>query len=136
MAKLFKTTTEKTPEEFIEDLKQNAKSHGFIVREVFNMTEEFKSHGVDVDEKFNFHSIMVCNPQKAYKSIRENPLRGAVLLPPKQVVVYEDDSGKTNIAYLALGTRIVSELFPDDEKFQKGLPESCEKIIELIEGVK
>ena len=136
MAELYKSNTKKTPEEFIEDLKQNAKSHRFIVRDVFNMMEEFKSHGVEVDEQCEFYSIMVCNPQKAYNSIRENPLRGAVLLPPKQIVVYEDDSGKTNIAYLALGNRIVSELFPGDEKFQKGLPESCEKIIELIEGVK
>jgi len=136
MAKLYKTTTEKTPEEFIRDLKQNSKNRGFIVREVFNMMEEFKSHGVEVDEEFEFHSIMVCNPEKAYKSIRENPIRGAILLPPKQVVVYEGDEGKTNIAYLALGNRIVGELLPDDKKFQKGLPESCEKIIKLIEEVK
>ncbi|ODS35471.1 hypothetical protein BEH94_06510 [Candidatus Altiarchaeales archaeon WOR_SM1_SCG] len=136
MAKLYKTTTQKTPDEFIGDFKQNAKSQGFIVRKVFNMMEEFKSHGVEVDEKCEFHSIMVCNPQKAYKSIRENPIRGAILLPPKQVVVYKDDEGKTNIAYLALGTRIVSELLPEDKKFQKGLPESCEKIIKLIDGVK
>ena len=135
MSKLIKIETQKTPEEVIEGIKQKASDFNFIVREVFDMADEFKSHGVDVEESFEYFSIMLCNPEKAYKSISGNPLRGAVLLPPKQVVIYKDTkSGKTIIAYTTIEETDVKKLLPDD-KFQKGLSDSCENIVKLIKSV-
>ena len=136
MSKLIKIQTEKTPKEVIEDIKEKASDFNFIIREVFDMAHEFKSHGVKVQDNFVYYSIMLCNPEKAYKSILGNPLRGAVLLPPKQIVIYKNkDSKKTIIAYTAVEETDVKKLLPEDDKFQKGLPESCNNIIKLIKEI-
>jgi len=137
MSKLIKLETQKTPEEVIGELKKKASKFNFIVREVFDMAHEFRSHDVDVQDNFVYYSIMLCNPEKAYKSISESPLRGAVLLPPKQVVVYKDNkSKKTIIAYTTIEETDVKKLLPEDNKFQKGLPESCNNIIKLINEIR
>jgi len=137
MSKLIKIQTEKTPKEVIEDIKEKASDFNFIIREVFDMAHEFKSHGVKVQDNFVYYSIMLCNPEKAYKSILENPLRGALLLPPKQVVIYKDkESKKTIIAYVTIEKSDVKRLLPEDDKFQNGLSESCDKIVKLVEKLK
>ena len=98
------------------------------------MAKEFKEHDVNVNEDFEFYSIMICNPQKAYESISKNSIRGAILLPPKQVVIYPEID-KTIIAYVAIEENDIKKLLPKDWKFQKGLTESCNKIKELIMSV-
>lgn len=133
MAELIKIRTEKTPLEVIVKVKENASDFGFIVRDVFDMAKQFSEHGVRVEE-FEYYSIMLCNPEKAYKTIVSDPQRGAVLLPPKQVVVYKED-GQTVMAYMALAGDDVRKMLPGDEAFQLGLASSCNKIIELMEGV-
>ena len=101
------------------------------------MAKEFRSHGVEVQEDFIYYSIILCNPEKAYKSMLGNPLRGALLLPPKQVIIYKDNkSKKTIIAYMAIEEIDIKKLLPDDIGFQKGLSESCDKIIKLIKEEK
>jgi len=132
--KLIKIETKKTPKEIIELVKTNASKFNFIVRDVFDMVHEFKSHGVNVQNNFKYYSIMFCNPQKAYESISKKLIRGVLLLPPKQVVVYQKD-GKTEISYVAIEEKDVKKLFPEDEKFQKGLAESCRNIIKLISNI-
>jgi len=99
------------------------------------MAKEFKDHGVKVENNFEYYSIMICNPEKAYQSILKNPIRGAVLLPPKQVVIYPEND-KTIIAYATIEKKDVKCMLPDDEAFQKGLEESCNKIKELILNIK
>lgn len=136
MSRLIKLETQKSPEEVIEELKKKASKFNFIVREVFNMAHEFRNHDIEVQDNFVYYSIMLCNPEKAYKSILGSPLRGAVLLPPKQVVIYKDnESKKIIIAYTATEEIDVKKLLPEDNKFQKGLPESCNNIIKLIEEI-
>jgi uncharacterized protein (DUF302 family) len=98
------------------------------------MAHEFKHHGVDVAEDFEYYSIMVCNPNKGYKSISSSPVRGAVLLPPKQVVVYKEN-GKTIMAYVVVEEDDVKSILPDDEQFQWGLAESSNKIEELVKRI-
>ena len=135
MSELIKIATEKTPQEIIEAIKNKASEYNFIIREVFNMAKEFKDHGVKVENNFEYYSIMICNPEKAYQSILKNPIRGAVLLPPKQVVIYPEND-KTIIAYATIEKKDVKCMLPDDEAFQKGLEESCNKIKELILNIK
>ncbi len=137
MSRLFIAETLKTPEEVIGKLKERASEFNFIVREIFDMIYEFRSHNVNVKGDMVFYSIMLCNPEKAYKSISKNPLRGALLLPPKQVIVYKQGkSGKTTIAYNAVKETDVKKTLPGDIKFQKSLPESCSNIIRLINEIK
>jgi uncharacterized protein (DUF302 family) len=135
MSKLVKIETEKTPKEVIEDIKKKASDFDFIIRNVFDMAHEFRHHGVTVAEDFEYYSIMICNPEKAYNSILKIPIRCAVLLPPKQVVIYKEN-GKTILGYVAVEKDDVTNLLPEDTKFQEGLSESCKNIIKLMESVK
>ncbi len=134
--KLIKVSSDKQMDEVIEEIKKEAANFDFIIREIFNMANNFKEHGVEVSKDFKFYSIMLCNPQKAYESINKKPLRGALLLPPKQVVIYPDkENKKTIISYVAIEEKDVKDLYPEDNKFQEGLSISCKKIIELIKRV-
>ncbi len=123
-----------TPKELIQKIEKEASNFGFIVREVFDMKKEFEDHGVDVKEDFEFYSIMICNPGKAYQSIITKPIRGAVLLPPKQITVYKEND-VTSIAYEAPNKERIIKIFPEDKIFQEGLYSSGQKIIELIESL-
>lgn len=133
--KLVKIESEKIPKEIIEKIIANASNFNFIIREVFDMAKEFKDHGVEVEDNFEYYSIMICNPQKAYESIIKCPVRGAVLLPPKQIIIYSENN-RTIISYMAIEEEDVKRLLPNDEKFQVGLSESCNNIIELIKNIK
>ncbi len=136
MAYIYKTESEKEPEEILNNIKKQAPDLNFIIREIYDMKKQFSSHGVSVDEDFSYYSVMLCNPEKAYKSIFNNRIRGAVLLPPKQLVIFKDENDITNIAYMAFDSDTVKKLLPEDEVFQKGLSESCEKVVKLIKAVK
>jgi len=57
-----------------------------------------------------------------------------VLLLPKQVVVYFEN-GKTIVAYVLVEENDVERLFLSDDKFQKSLAKSCNKMKELIMSV-
>ena len=136
MVSLFTTTVKIPPKEVIRRIRANSKSFDFVVREVFDMNEQFSNHGVEVNEDWEFYSVMVCNPPRAYSTILANPLRGAILLPPKQIVIYKDKkSDVTIVAYLKFDKDSVGELLPNDLKFQEGLSNSCNKIVSLIEFV-
>jgi len=131
---LVKKELNETPEKVIEKIKKNAAKFNFIIRDVFNMAQSFKERGVDIAGDFVYYSVMLCNPKKAYAGISNNKIRGAILLPPKQVVVYPEGT-KTIIAYVKHSKQDVANLLPDDEGFQEGLSESCDKIEELIREV-
>lgn len=132
--KYVQIRTKKEPNLVIEDIKQKAHEFDFIIREIYDMTRQFARHGVDVEEGFEYYSIMICNPKKAYKSISSNKMRGAVLLPPKQIIVYRDKN-ETVVSYIAHEEKDVKELLPDDTQFQKGLSESCNRIASMIKEI-
>ncbi len=134
MSKLIRIKTEKKPKEVIEEIKKKATNFNFMIREVFDMAHEFKHHSVEVAKGFEYYSIMICNPEKAYKSISASPIRGAVLLPPKQIVVFREND-KTIIAYVAVEEAEIKNILPNDKQFQNGLSESCKKIVQLIKQI-
>ncbi|MGM5487787.1 MAG: hypothetical protein ACQESG_02470 [Nanobdellota archaeon] len=129
--KLINKETDKPPLEVIRLIKDNAHKFEFIIRDVFDMNQQFQRHGVSTED-FEFYSIMVCNPKKAYKTMKIDPRRGAVILPPKQITVYTQK--RTIISYLAFTENDAQSILPD-ESFQKGLAQSCDNIIRLIESV-
>lgn len=134
---LYQTQSIKTPQDFIRAIQTYAHDFDFIVRDVFEMGEEFASHAVEVNSDFQYFSILLCNPPKAYANMCKNPLRGAILLPPKQVVVYSDPkTSQTSIAYFVMEALDIQKILPEDLDFQTGLPLSCQKIIQLIEKSK
>ena len=131
---LFKIETEKSIEEVIEGIRNKAHDFNFIVRDIFDMAEDFKNHGVDVEPGFKYYSATICNPRKAYESIKADPIRGALLFPPKQVVIYSENE-KTILAYVSPEKEDLARIVPKDEKLQEGLSASGEKIIEFMKNV-
>ena len=128
---LVRVTSREKPQYVIKRIREKASGYGFIIRDVFDMAEQFASHGVDVDPSFVFYSVMLCNPHKAYEAISADPRRGAVLLPPKQVVIYPHD-GKTVLAYVGCRKGYVHSVMPEDDAFNEGLATSCQKIADLM----
>lgn len=118
-------------DEVLDRIKKIAGDFNFIIRDIFNMAQDFKEHGISVNENFIYYSIMLCNPKKAYGGISNSLIRGAVLLPPKQIVIYPE-KGKTVVSYVNWEGKDVAEILPQDKGFQEGLSESCDKIEELI----
>ena len=129
---LFSITSKKSIQEFIQSLEKNAGQFKFDIRYIFDMKEEYKKHNVDVDDDFELYQIVLCNFEKAYKTVRRNIETAAVLLQPKQIVVY-NNKGKTVINYLPFTKEFIAQSLPADEKLQENLPNSCQRLIELIE---
>ena len=129
---LFTTTSEKSIAEFIESLKANGPTFGISVRHVFDMKEEFRRNHIDVDDHFEVFQIMVCSFERSYLAMITGMERAAVLLQPKQIVVYTKER-VTNISYLPFTEEFVKQALPEDTVFYQGLPEMCQKIIQLIE---
>ncbi|MBT3298263.1 DUF302 domain-containing protein [archaeon] len=134
MSKLIRIETKKELKRVIDEIKKKANNFNFIIRNIFDMSEEFKNHGVEVAKDFEYYSIMLCNPFKAYKNRSENPIRGAVLIPPKQIILYKKND-KTIIAYMSVEKDDIKKILPNDKLFQKGLSESCMNITKLIKQI-
>jgi len=131
----FTTTSKKSIQDFIESLRENAPRFNFGVRQVFDMKQEYGKQNVNVIDDFKLYQIMVCNYERAYKSMSSNMERAAVLLQPKQIIVYEKKD-VTTINYLPFTKEFIKQALPQDDGFQQSLPESCQKIIKLIEASK
>lgn len=129
---VYRTTSRKSVQEFIDSIKANAEANGYFVRGVFNLKEEYERHGSKVDESFNAYQIILCKFN--YKSLQKNIKRLAVLLPPKQLVVYSDSDGNTLIEYLPFTKEIIQEALPGDEEFAVNQSNACQGIIKLIEA--
>ena len=131
----FTTTSEKSIQDFIESVKENALRFNFGVRRVFDMREEYRKQNVNVDDDFQLYQIMVCNYGRSYRSMSSNMERAAILLQPKQIVAYTE-KGVTTVNYLPFTKEFVKQAMPQDDGFQESLPESCQRIIRLIEASK
>jgi len=130
--KVENTTSEKSIQDFIESVKENAPIFNFGVRRVFDMREEYRKQNVNVDDDFQLYQIMVCNYKRSYRSMSSNMERAAILLQPKQIVAYTE-KGVTTVNYLPFTKEFVKQAMPQDDGFQESLPESCQRIIKLIE---
>ncbi len=130
---LFRAVSDKTVEEFVEDLKKKAPAFNFGVRHVLNMGEEYRKQGVDVSEGFQLFQVIICSFERSYQTIQEDPEKAAVVLAPKQMAVYRRN-GKTVIDYLPLTRDFIAQALPTKKKFQERLASTCQKIIKLIES--
>ena len=128
---LFRTKSSKSVQDFIESLKENASKFDYYVRYVFNKRQEYEQHGISVDDHFNAYQVMLCSFN--YKGLQKNIERLAILLLPKQVVVYNRE-GVTNILYLPFSEEFIREVLPEDEQFAVNQSKACQRIIKLIEA--
>jgi uncharacterized protein (DUF302 family) len=127
---LFRAKSSKSVQDFIESLKENASKFDYHVRYVFNKRQEYEQRGINVDEHFNAYQVMLCSFN--YKGLQKNIERLAVLLLPKQIVVYSKE-GVTTILYLPFSEEFIREALPEDEEFAVNQSKACQRIIKLIE---
>ncbi len=130
---LHTAESDKTIEEVIENLKKNAPDYGFKVRHVLNLGEEYRANGAEVEDGFQIFQVIVCSFIPSYGAVKQNPERAAVLLPPKQMVVYNKD-GKTVVNYLPFTPEFIAQALPEDGEFPERLARACRKIAKLIEA--
>jgi len=127
---LFRAKSSKSVQNFIESLKENASKFDYYVRYVFNKRQEYEQRGINVDDHFNPYQVMLCSFN--YKGLQKNIERLAVLLLPKQIVVYNKE-GATTILYLPFSEEFIRQVLPKDEEFAVNQSKACQKIIKLIE---
>ena len=130
---LFRAESSKSVQDFIESLKGNASKFDYYVRYVFDKRQEYEQRGISVDDHFNAYQVMVCSFN--YKGLQKNIERLAVLLLPKQIVVYSK-AGVTTILYLPFSEEFIREILPEDEEFAVNQTKACQRIIKLIEASK
>jgi hypothetical protein len=118
-------------ESFIQGIREKAPDLGFRVRDVFDLGQMYREQGVDVAEEFRAYSILLCNFDRSYRSMRSNPRRAAVLLQPKQIVVMAGPNGIT-VDYLPFPSSFITDALPEDRAFASSLSESCQRIVQLI----
>ncbi len=126
---LYRTKSSKSVQEFIESLKENASKFDYYVRYVFNKRQEYEQRGISVDDHFNAFQVMMCSFN--YKGLQQNIERLAVLLLPKQIVVYSKE-GVTNILYLPFSEEFIMQTLPEDEEFAVNQSKACQRIIKLV----
>ena len=130
---LFRAKSSISVQDFIESLKENASKFDYYVRYVFNKRQEYEQRGISVDDHFNAYQVMLCSFN--YKGLQKNIERLAVLLVPKQIVVYSKE-GVTTILYLPFSEEFIREVLPEDEQFAVNQSKACQRIIKLIEASK
>jgi len=130
---LFSAQSPKRNKSFIEAVEKNAARFGFGIRQIFHMGKMYQDQGVEVAQDCNIYSILLCNFERSYRSIRSNPQRAAVLLEPKQTLVHDSANGVT-VNYLPFPRDFIRDALPEDEAFADGLHELCQRIIELIKS--
>ncbi len=126
---VYRTKSSKSVQEFIESLKENASKFDYYVRYVFNKRQEYEQRGISVDDHFNAFQVMMCSFN--YKGLQQNIERLAVLLLPKQIVVYSKE-GVTNILYLPFSEEFIMQTLPEDEEFAVNQSKACQRIIKLV----
>ena len=129
--KIYRAETTKPVTRFINDLSSLAAARGFLIHneDKMEMANVFGHHGVEVAEDFDLHMIQVCKPEKAAKSLSENPERSVLM--PKFIMIFSRN-GLTQIRCVHYLQATVRALVDDDE-FPGSLAESFTQIIGLIE---
>lgn len=129
LGSLYRAETKLPAPEFIAKLRNNAAQFGYVVREVFDQRAEYTAQGHAVSDDFHVWQVMLCAFN--YKGLQKNLERMAVLLAPKQVMVYAR-GGSTHIRYLPFTADYIRAVFPGDEEFAVNQSAQCRKITELI----
>ena len=130
-ALLYEVSTQKSIHEFIERITQKAPQFNYCVRHVHNLREEYQGKGIDLDNNFEVYQIVVCSFN--YKGLQKNIRRCAVLLAPKQIMVFRE-MGETVVNYLPFHKSFIQQALPGDEEFAENQSKACQRIIPLIEA--
>jgi uncharacterized protein (DUF302 family) len=100
--------SDKSHEQCLQALKTSSKPEGYNVIHIHDMHTTFKKNALPYDR---FYSIVeLCNPKKAHHALSADPRMGNMM--PKEVMVYQDEDGKTKLMYMRPDPDMVDRLFP------------------------
>lgn len=100
--------TDKSFDEALQAVKENAAKVGFNVVAEHKMNETFSNHGLEWNRKYTILSI--CNPMKSHHALNMDLRLGCFM--PKQIILFEDDDKKVNIMMMKGDPNKMNELFP------------------------
>jgi len=131
---LYCTETPKSSMEFAQDFKEVVEKYGFIVgnEPAMDMAKTFSDHGGEVGPDFDLQMIQVCKPDKASKSLSDNPERS--ILMPKFVMAFGKEE-KTQIRFFYYNAETIAQIV-DDEIFPESLAQTYKKMISMIDEAK
>ena len=132
---VYRTETDKSCKQFVEDLAEVVKRYDFIINNAgkTDMATVFAAHGAEIADGFDLQMIQLCKPKKAAKSLGMNPERS--ILIPKFIMAFSGN-GKTQIRFLRFGEEDIKSVVQGDDKFPGSLAETYKTIVAMIDEAK
>lgn len=116
--KIYKNSTDKPFETFLEDLTKEVEAAGFIIsnREKSDLIAFYRGEGIDLPSNYKHVVLQICKPQNSGKVIPPNPERSVFV--QKFLFVY-NKGGRTQIRFLNFSAQLMADLLGHNE-FEKG----------------
>ncbi|WP_321366049.1 hypothetical protein [uncultured Desulfuromusa sp.] len=116
--KIFKNSSEKPFETFLEDLTLEIEKAGFSIenREKSDLIAFYRSAGVDIDNNYKHVVLQICKPERSGQTLPVNPERCVFL--QKFIFVY-NKGGRTEVRFLGYSAKLMGDLLGHNE-FEKG----------------
>jgi len=138
---IFKNSTEKPFETFLEDLTREIEAEGFSIqnRERSDLIAFYRGEGIDLPNDYKHIVLQICKPEKSGKSLSANPER--CVFVQKFIFVY-NQGGKTEIRFLGFSANLVGDLLghnefaggPSDDMFAEGLSATFSLMEKIVQG--
>ena len=126
--KIFKNSTEKPFETFLEDLTKEIEAEGFSIqnRDKSDLIVFYRGEGVDIPNNYKHVVLQICKPQNSGKVLPANPERSVFV--QKFIFVF-NKGGKTEVRFLSYSAKLIGALLghnefekgPSDDMFAEGL---------------
>jgi len=139
--KIFKNSTEKSFETFLEDLSKEIEAEGFSIqnRDRSDLTAFYQSEGIDMPNNYKHVVLQICKPQNSGKSLPVNPERSVFV--QKFIFVY-NKGGKTEVRFLGYSAKLIGDLLghnefekgPSDDMFAEGINGTFGKMEKIVQA--
>ncbi|MDX2479287.1 MAG: hypothetical protein QNK24_03000 [Desulfuromusa sp.] len=126
--KIYKNSTDKPFETFLEDLTKEVEAAGFIISnlEKSDLIAFYRGEGIDIPNNYKHVVLQICKPQNSGKVLPPNPERS--IFVQKFLFVY-NKGGRTQIRFLGYSAKLIGDLLghnefekgPSDDMFAEGL---------------
>ena len=137
--KIFKNSTEKPFETFLEDLSKEIEAEGFSIqnRDRSDLPAFYQSEGIDMPNNYKHVVLQICKPQNSGKSLPVNPERSVFV--QKFIFVY-NNGGKTEVRFLGFSAKLIGDLLghnefekgPSDDMFAEGINGTFNKMEKIV----
>ncbi|PLX99158.1 MAG: hypothetical protein C0622_10825 [Desulfuromonas sp.] len=116
--KIYKNSTDKPFDSFLEDLTREIEAEGFNIyhRDKSDLVAFYCAQGVEMPEGYRHVMFQICKPENSGKSIPVNPERCVFL--HKYIFIYTT-GGKTEIRFLGYTAELIGDMLGHNE-FTKG----------------